>query len=82
MAKFSYTQEQKLFLVHQINENKELLFGPFDESTSRNDKMEGWKSIYNAALSQGIGFPKGWNYTYQRDVFWPNTRRSAMVRLN
>lgn len=79
MAKSSYSNEQKEFLLQRINENKDVLFGAFDESTSRDEKRKVWESIFDSAIKTGLPFPKEANYAYLRDTFWPNTKRATLV---
>ncbi len=75
----SKSTEQKLYLLSIIRDKKDILWGSFDNTNSRALKRQAWTDIFSAAVSIGFPMPKNADYTYIRDVFWPNIRRPVMV---
>jgi hypothetical protein len=65
-------KESKLFILQEIERRKGILFGAFSEKLKKRDKVTMWQEIYEVG-SRGAFDGKEW--TYIRDVFWPNLRK-------
>jgi hypothetical protein len=71
------SKESKLFISQEIEKRKGVLFGAFSESLKKQDKVAMWQEVYEVGKSCGAFDGKEW--TYIRDVFWPNVRKTTMV---
>jgi hypothetical protein len=71
------SKESKLFISQEIEKHKRVLFSAFSESLKKQDKMATWQEVYEVGKSCGAFDGKEW--TYIRDVFWPNLRKTTMV---
>jgi hypothetical protein len=71
------SKESKLFILQEIEKRKGILFGAFSERLKKRDKVAMWQEIYEVEKSCGTFNGKEW--TYIRDVFWPNLRKTTMV---
>ena len=81
MAPFQVINEKKIAVLTMIREEKEILFGSFSEKLTKATKIEKWREVHNLAQSIGlVKIEKEWTYT--RDVLWPNIKRSTMVSFN
>jgi hypothetical protein len=70
-------KESKLFILQEIEKLKGILFGAFSKKLKKQDKVAMWQEIYEVGKSCGAFNGKEW--TYIRDVFWPNLRKTTMV---
>lgn len=80
MRKPRQGEEDKLFLISLIKEEKDVLIGPFDikKGITQEARCEKWKEIFEQVVSRGMNLgDHGWKHI--RDVVWPNLRRSATV---
>lgn len=74
-------KDLKSAMLQKIKENKDILFGQFSDTLTKKDKSEGWKEMFEFAISIGaVKKERGWEYV--RDTFWPNLRRATMVSIN
>lgn len=69
-------KDKKMMILSIIKEKKELLFG---NTSTKADKMNEWQNIYFKCLALGL-VREGKDYTYVRDVFWQNLKRTALVK--
>jgi hypothetical protein len=53
------------------------MFDAFTGSVKKQDKVAMWPEIYEVEKSCGAFNGKEW--TYIRDIFWPNIRKTTMV---
>lgn len=73
-------KDKKMMILSIIKEKKELLFGNTSSTlTNKADKMNEWQNIYFKCLALGL-VREGKDYTYVRDVFWQNLKRTALVK--
>ena len=63
-----------------MRRRKSILFGAFSEKIKKEDKVRLWKEVFNIAQSFGLFGGKEW--TYVRDVYWPNVKKGTMVSIN
>lgn len=68
----------KLCVLDSIREQKEVLFGPFSATLTKEKRNKAWTSIGEYAKSIGA-LPNGKDSLYVRDVWWPNVRKMSMV---
>lgn len=68
-----------MMILSIIKEKKELLFGTTSNTRTKIDKMNEWQNIYLKCLALGL-VREGKDYTYVRDVFWQNLKRTALVK--
>ncbi|XP_069697422.1 uncharacterized protein [Periplaneta americana] len=81
MAPFQITNEKKIVVLTKIREEKDILFGGFSDKITKSVKIEKWKEIHNLAQSiELVKNEKDWTYT--RDVLWPNIKRSTMAKID
>jgi hypothetical protein len=78
MGKRDDQRKLKLCVLNKIKENKRVLFGAFCDTLSKADKCKAWKEINDYALSLGL-VPANKEWTYIRDVWWPNVRKCCTV---
>lgn len=81
MSKRVEQRKLKLCVLHKIKENKRMLFGAFSASLTKQNKMEIWKQVNSYAQSIGA-IPQTKEWSYLRDVWWPNVRKATMVSFN
>lgn len=70
----------KRVLVSLVNENKELLFGAFDDSkgVTREAKSKAWQSIASKLGSMKINLiSENTDWSYLRDGIWRNMKNMA-----
>ncbi|RXG56974.1 hypothetical protein Avbf_13001 [Armadillidium vulgare] len=79
MGKREDNRKLKLCILAKIKENKKILFGAFSDSISKKSKVEAWKQVTSYAHSLG-GIPAEKDFTYVRDIWWPNIRKTAITR--
>lgn len=75
-----YTKEVKMFVLQQILEKKNILFGQFSDRLNKVQKQDAWKEVFESCRCLNA-FP-GKEYTYLRDTFYQNLRKNTMVSLN
>lgn len=75
-----YTKEVKMFVLQQILEKKNILFGQFSDRLNKVQKQDVWKEVFESCRCLNA-FP-GKEYTYLRDTFYQNLRKNTMVSLN
>lgn len=73
------SKDTKLLLLKKIEENKNILFGAFNDKLTKQNKSDAWKEIFK--LGQSCGAFNGKEWSYIRDVFWPNIRKTTMVSI-
>jgi hypothetical protein len=69
-------KESKKAVLKYMLERKQILFGKFDDTLTKEKKSAGWQDVHKFALSLGY-HKKEWQYI--RDTFWPNIRQTTMV---
>lgn len=80
MAPILVTNEKRLIVLNKIRADKDILFGAFSKKLDKTMKNDKWKEIHS--LAQSVGLVKGdKEWTYMRDVMWPNMRKSTMVSM-
>jgi hypothetical protein len=80
MAK-SIALGNKMLILKEIRENRDVLFGSFSEKLTKKDKNACWQEIHKKCSSLGLVAPnKDWSYT--RDVFWQNLKKATMLSNN
>lgn len=76
----SVTMGNKVLILKEIRERKDILFGSFSSKLTKKDKIECWKAIYEKCASLGLVAPdKDWAYC--RDVFWQNIKKATVVSI-
>ncbi len=76
-------KEQKLWILEQIQEEKELLTGKFDDSRGRTREMQlkAWQSLYERCISRELPFTrKKHDAKYLRDQIWGRWRRECLQK--
>lgn len=73
-----YTNEAKLYVLNKILAKKHILFGKFSNTLTKNDKVSAWKEIFEQC--QCLNCFEGKDYTYIRDVFYHNLKKSAVAK--
>lgn len=74
----SVTMGNKLLILKEVRDYKDILFGSFSSKITKKDKIECWKTILQKSASLGLVPPyKDW--TYCRDVFWQNLKKATLV---
>lgn len=73
-------RDKKIMILNIIKEKKELLFGKTSNILTKKDKVNEWQNIYFKCLALGLA-KEGKDYTYVRDVFWPNVKRTSLVKF-
>lgn len=68
----------KLCVLDSIREQKDVLFGPFSTTLTKEMRNKAWIVIGEYAKSIGA-LPSGKEPLYVRDVWWPNVRKMSMV---
>jgi hypothetical protein len=74
VVKMVYTNEVKFFVLDKILTKKEVLFGKFSDKLTKQDKVNAWKEVFESVQCLNA-FP-GKDYTYLRDVFYQNSRKT------
>lgn len=70
----------KLCVLKQINDRKNILFGAFSDKLTKKDKQSAWTEVLIFAQSLGVvPQQKGWEYV--RDVVWQNLKKGTMVSI-
>lgn len=69
--------EHKMFVLRKIEEQKDILFAKFAPNITHTIKQDAWKEIHRACLPMNL-FP-GKDYTYIRDTFFQNLKRTTTV---
>lgn len=68
----------KLCVLEKIKRNKHIIFGQFSSTLTKYTKGKAWQEIGEYAKSIGV-IPDGKQWTYIRDVWWPNVRKLSVV---
>lgn len=74
------SDKEKFDILRLIEPNISLLFGNTSSSLTKESKQEAWRKIC-ADCQQIHGFnavPDGKDFTYLRDVIWPNLKRTSI----
>ncbi|XP_055842369.1 uncharacterized protein LOC129909310 [Episyrphus balteatus] len=78
MKKFA--MEKKMVVLAKIREHKDILFGVFSDTLTKQIKSDKWKEVYDVARSINIvSASKDW--TYVRDTFWQNCRKYTFIKI-
>ena len=80
MGKRDEQRKLKMSVLARIKADKGILFGAFSQHVTKIAKIERWKLIYNHAQSLGL-VPPTKDWTYVRDVWWPNVKKATMVSI-
>ncbi|KAI5729821.1 hypothetical protein M8J76_006959 [Diaphorina citri] len=64
----------------KILTKKEVLFGKFSDRITKQDKVNAWKEVFENVQCLNA-FP-GKDYTYLRDVFYQNLRKTTMAKMD
>lgn len=71
----------KLCVLDTIRENKDVLFGQFSATLTKEMRNKAWTNIGEYAKSIGA-LASDKEPLYIRDVWWPNVRKTSMVCIN
>ena len=72
-------EEKKLFLVN-IKDRKEILFGKFNNTITRESKIEAWNAIHETLKLQNVQLAVQKDACYFRDSVWPNLKRYTLEK--
>uniref|UniRef100_A0A8D9A7B9 Regulatory protein zeste n=1 Tax=Cacopsylla melanoneura TaxID=428564 RepID=A0A8D9A7B9_9HEMI len=72
------TVEQKLSVLEKIKEMKHILFGPFSDKVTKVLKSRTWREIF--IEFQSYPMCQNRNFSYLRDTFWPNARKTTLMK--
>lgn len=70
----------KISVLKAIENEKDILFGQFSSTLTKQDKDKAWEKIFEIA-KHVMELDDTKKCQYLRDVMWQNWRRSAMVRF-
>lgn len=74
----SIKKEGKITFLKSVLESKEVLFGAFSDTLTKELKTRKWKSIHEEAVALGI-VPANKDYVYTRDTYWQNLKKYTVV---
>lgn len=78
-SKSEIAKKQKLMIVRKIGENKDILFGSYSATITKELKTQKWKEIVEYATS--IGFKNNGDWEYFRKTTWgQNWKRRAVEK--
>lgn len=73
------TNEKELFLIN-VRDKKDILFGKFSDSITREKKMESWRSIVQVLRHHNVRLAFEKEASYFRDSVWPNMKRYTLEK--
>uniref|UniRef100_A0A6P7FFP7 Regulatory protein zeste n=1 Tax=Diabrotica virgifera virgifera TaxID=50390 RepID=A0A6P7FFP7_DIAVI len=71
----------KIMILKEIRDKKVILFGSFSDKLTKKDKIECWKTVHQKSTSLGL-VPPNKDWTYSRDVFWQNLKKTTMKKVD
>ncbi|XP_050516375.1 uncharacterized protein LOC126891236 [Diabrotica virgifera virgifera] len=71
----------KIILLKEIRDKTAILFGSFSDKLTKKDKIECWKTVHQKSTSLGL-VPPNKDWTYSRDVFWQNLKKTTMKKVD
>ncbi|XP_050513065.1 uncharacterized protein LOC126888722 [Diabrotica virgifera virgifera] len=71
----------KIMILKEIRDKKAILFGSFSDKLTKKDKIECWKTVHQKSTSLGL-VPPNKDWTYSRDVFWQNLKKTTMKKVD
>uniref|UniRef100_A0A915L8W4 Regulatory protein zeste n=1 Tax=Romanomermis culicivorax TaxID=13658 RepID=A0A915L8W4_ROMCU len=75
------TIEQKLLILQQIYDRKNILFAKFDEKVTADDQQKNWQHVKDFIDSLGVTMVnKQWDYV--RDAWWQNIKRVTILKID
>uniref|UniRef100_A0A915IA99 Regulatory protein zeste n=1 Tax=Romanomermis culicivorax TaxID=13658 RepID=A0A915IA99_ROMCU len=75
------TIEQKLLILQQIYDRKNILFAKFDEKVTADNKQKNWQHVKDFIDSLGVTMiNKQWDYVC--DAWWPNIKRATILKID
>lgn len=81
MNSFSQAKKaSKITVLRAMEDQKDILFGQFSSTLSKQDKDRAWEEIFEKA-KEVLKLDDKKNCQYFRDVMWQNWRRSALVKF-
>ena len=74
-------EETKMQFINMVYDKRDILFGKYDESITKDAKRLAWIEIDESMKALDIHLiPAGKDWTYLRDVTWRNLLASARKR--
>ncbi|KAI5723864.1 hypothetical protein M8J76_011996 [Diaphorina citri] len=71
---------EKILVLEKIEEAKHILFGKFNPTLTRQTKQDKWKEVFGKCQMLGLFLDK--EFTYLRDVFFPNLKKTTMAKID